>query len=149
MSQDRRDVVRGLPLYKQGASHGENAVKLSSNENPFEPLPSVIEAVTRTLPRFNRYPSMSAEEVRSTIAGHFGVDVSQVAVGAGSTEVASQLMHAFAGAGDEIIFPWRSFEAYPILTKVAGATPIQVPLTVDLRHDLDAPWPTRSPILPA
>ncbi|MBM2807115.1 MAG: putative aminotransferase, partial [Cutibacterium acnes] len=53
MSQDRRDVVRGLPLYKQGASHGENAVKLSSNENPFEPLPSVIEAVTRTLPRFN------------------------------------------------------------------------------------------------
>ena len=58
VSQDRRDVVRGLPLYKQGASHGENAVKLSSNENPFEPLPSVIEAVTRTLPRFNRYPSM-------------------------------------------------------------------------------------------
>ena len=149
VSQDRRDVVRGLPLYKQGASHGENAVKLSSNENPFEPLPSVVEAVTRTLRRFNRYPSMSAEEVRSTIAGHFGVDVSQVAVGAGSTEVASQLMHAFAGAGDEIIFPWRSFEAYPILTKVAGATPIQVPLTVDLRHDLDAPWPTRSPILPA
>lgn len=138
MSQDRRDVVRGLPLYKQGASHGENAVKLSSNENPFEPLPSVVEAVTRTLPRFNRYPLMSAEEVRSTIAGHFGVDVSQVAVGAGSTEVASQLMHALAGAGDEIIFPWRSFEAYPILTKVAGATPIPVPLTVDLRHDLDA-----------
>ncbi|MES6604806.1 histidinol-phosphate transaminase [Cutibacterium acnes] len=138
MSQDRRDVVRGLPLYKQGASHGENAVKLSSNENPFEPLPSVVEAVTRTLPRFNRYPSMSAEEVRSTIAGHFGVDVSQVVVGAGSTEVASQLMRALAGAGDEIIFPWRSFEAYPILTKVAGATPIPVPLTVDLRHDLDA-----------
>ncbi|GAE73750.1 biosynthetic aromatic amino acid aminotransferase beta [Cutibacterium acnes JCM 18916] len=113
-------------------------MKLSSNENPFEPLPSVVEAVTRTLPRFNRYPLMSAEEVRSTIAGHFGVDVSQVAVGAGSTEVASQLMHALAGAGDEIIFPWRSFEAYPILTKVAGATPIPVPLTVDLRHDLDA-----------
>ena len=81
---------------------------------------------------------MSAEAVRSTIAGHFGVDVSQVAVGAGSTEVASQLMHALAGAADEILFPWRSFEAYPILTKVAGATPIPVPLTVDLRHDLDA-----------
>ena len=90
MSQDRRDVVRGLPLYKQGASHGENAVKLSSNENPFEPLPSVIEAVTRTLPRFNRYPSMSAEEVRSSIAGHFGVDVSQVAVGAGPTRCCSR-----------------------------------------------------------
>ena len=47
-------------------------------------------------------------------------------------------MHAFAGAGDEIIFPWRSFEAYPILTQVAGATPVPAPLTKDLRHDLDA-----------
>ncbi|MGK2309837.1 histidinol-phosphate transaminase [Cutibacterium sp. V970] len=138
MSQSRRDVVRGLPLYKQGAAPGEGTVKLSSNENPFGPLPSVVEAVTRMLVGFNRYPLMSAEEVRSVIAEHVGVDMRQVAVGAGSTEVASQLMHAVCGAGDEIIFPWRSFEAYPILTQVAGATPVPVPLTKDLRHDLDA-----------
>ncbi|MDO4412570.1 histidinol-phosphate transaminase [Cutibacterium sp.] len=135
---DRRDVVRGLPLYKQGAAPGEGAVKLSSNENPFGPLPSVVEAVNRMLSGFNRYPSMSATEVRSAIAERFGVDTAQVAVGAGSTEVASQLMHALAGAGDQIIFPWRSFEAYPILTQVAGATPVPVPLTKDLRHDLNA-----------
>lgn len=138
MSQDRRDVVRGLPLYKPGAAPGEGAVKLSSNENPFGPLPSVVEAVTRMLAGFNRYPSISAEEVRSVIAEHVGVDMRQVALGAGSTEVASQLMHALASTGDEIIFPWRSFEAYPILTQVAGATPVPVPLTEDLRHDLDA-----------
>ena len=76
--------------------------------------------------------------MRSVIAEHVGVDMRQVALGAGSTEVASQLMHALASTGDEIIFPWRSFEAYPILTQVAGATPVPVPLTEDLRHDLDA-----------
>ncbi|WCC79999.1 histidinol-phosphate transaminase [Cutibacterium equinum] len=134
----RRDVVRGLPLYQQGIIPGSDAVKLSSNENPFGPLPSVYEAVSRTLSGFNRYPSMGAEEVRSVIAEHVGVDMRQVAVGAGSTEVASQLMHALAGAGDEIIFPWRSFEAYPILTQVAGATPVPVPLATGLFHDLDA-----------
>ncbi|MDU5026706.1 MAG: histidinol-phosphate transaminase [Cutibacterium avidum] len=134
----RRDVVRGLPLYQQGIIPGSDAVKLSSNENPFGPLPSVVEAVTRMLAGFNRYPSISAEEVRSAIAEHVGVDMRQVALGAGSTEVASQLMHALASTGDEIIFPWRSFEAYPILTQVAGATPVPVPLTEDLRHDLDA-----------
>ena len=134
----RRDVVRGLPLYQQGIIPGSDAVKLSSNENPFGPLPSVVEAVTRMLAGFNRYPSISAEEVRSAIAEHVGVDMRQVALGAGSTEVASQLMHALTSTGDEIIFPWRSFEAYPILTQVAGATPVPVPLTEDLRHDLDA-----------
>ena len=81
---------------------------------------------------------MGAEEVRAAIADHFGVDMRQVAVGAGSTEVAGQLMHARASDGDEIIFPWRSFEAYPILTQVAGATPVPVLLTPDLSHDLDA-----------
>lgn len=134
----RQETVRGLPLYKQGIAEGGDAVKLSSNENPFGPLPSVLEAVSRALPEFNRYPSMSAFEVRSAIAEHFGVGVDQVAVGAGSTDVASQLMHAVAGEGDEIMFAWRSFEAYPILTQVAGATPVPVSLTADLRHDLDA-----------
>ncbi|MSS44706.1 histidinol-phosphate transaminase [Cutibacterium sp. WCA-380-WT-3A] len=138
MGQGRRDVVQGLPLYQQGAAVGEGAVKLSSNENPFEPLPSVVEAVSQMLSGFNRYPSMGAEDVRTAIAEHVGVDMRHVAVGAGSTEVASQLMHALCGAGDEVVFPWRSFEAYPILTQVAGATPVPVPLTKDLRHDLDA-----------
>ena len=61
-----------------------------------------------------------------------------VAVGAGSVEVASQLISAAAGEGDEVVFAWRSFEAYPILVRIAGATPVMVPLTSDDRHDLPA-----------
>lgn len=138
----RRDVVRSLPPYKQGAAEGPDAVKLSSNENPYPPLPSVVAEITAQMVDpsggINRYPSMGAEQLRAAIAARHGVTPEQVAVGAGSVEVATQLIHATAGLGDEVIFAWRSFEAYPIMTVVAGATPVKVPLGPDLHHDLDA-----------
>ena len=43
-----------------------------------------------------------------------------------------------AGPDDEVLYPWRSFEAYPILTTVAGARSVQVPLRPDQSFDLDA-----------
>ena len=52
--------------------------------------------------------------------------------------ILAQLVLATSGPGDEVIFAWRSFEAYPWLAIVAGATPVQVPLTADARHDLPA-----------
>jgi len=45
------------------------------------------------------------------------------------------LLHTVVGPGDEVVFGWRSFEAYPILTSVAGGTAVRVPLrdhTLDL-----------------
>jgi histidinol-phosphate aminotransferase len=133
----QRSVVEQLPVYVQGKTV-ENAVKLSSNENPYPPLDSVLEATRQRLESFHLYPDMGAVAVRQRIAEHLGVRVEEVAVGAGSVEVAQQLVHASAGEGDEVIFAWRSFEAYPILVQVAGATPVPVPLTADERHDLDA-----------
>jgi histidinol-phosphate aminotransferase len=70
------------------------------------------------------------------LADHNGVTPDEIVLGAGSVEVASALMRATAGAGDEVLFAWRSFEAYPQLAIAAGATPVMVPLTADLRHDL-------------
>jgi histidinol-phosphate aminotransferase len=48
------------------------------------------------------------------------------------------LILAAAEPGEEVMFAWRSFEAYPGLAKVAGAVPVQIPLTPDGRHDLAA-----------
>lgn len=134
---DQRAVIEQLPAYIQGKSI-ENAVKLSSNENPYPPLESVLRATHVRLASFQLYPDMSATRVRERIAEHLGVRVEEVAVGAGSVEVAQQLINVSAGEGDEVMFAWRSFEAYPILVQIAGATPVKVPLTADERHDLDA-----------
>ena len=133
----QRAIVEQMPAYIQGRSVPD-AVKLSSNENPYPPLDSVRDAVQQQLERFHLYPDMGAVAVRQRIADRLGVSLDEVVVGAGSVEVAQQLINASADEGDEVVFAWRSFEAYPILVQIAGATPVPVPLTIDERHDLDA-----------
>ena len=132
-----RPDLEPLPAYVPGARN-ERAIKLSSNECAEEPLPSVQEAMSRALATMNRYPDMGAEELRAALARHLGVDEAQVAVGTGSSALCQQLVTAAAGPGDEVVFPWRSFEAYPIFAQIAGATPVAVSLTVDHRVDLPA-----------
>lgn len=135
----QRSALDSIPAYKQGAMpSSSDVVKLSSNENPFPPLASVRDAVAEQLERIHLYPSMAAPELTARVAELQGVDPENIVFGAGSVEVATQLVQASAGEGDEVLFAWRSFEAYPIIAIGAGATPVQVPLTPDERHDLDA-----------
>ena len=77
------------------------------------PRPS-IAAVRERLATIHRYPDMSAAVLRDVLAERYRVDPAQVTVGAGSVELAAQLIHAVAGDGDEVMFAWRSFEAYPL-----------------------------------
>lgn len=132
-----RPEIAALPPYRQGKQAGADAFKLSSNENPFEPLPSVVASLRGTV-SVNRYPDATASRLRHRLAARFGVDPDEVHIGAGSVSILSQLMLAAAGPGDEVVYAWRSFEAYPGLVLIAGATPIEVPLLPDARHDLDA-----------
>jgi len=132
-----RPEIAALPAYKQGKQAGADAFKLSSNENPFDPLPGVVEAV-RSAVGFNRYPDASASRLRSRLATRFGVADEAVHIAAGSVSILFQLAQATSGPGDEILFSWRSFEAYPSLATVAGATAVTVPNTARGGHDLDA-----------
>lgn len=122
--------------YRQGKPAAADAFKLSSNENPYEPLPSVIAAIADS--PINRYPDGMATALRERLAARYGVTAGQVQVGAGSVSVLSQLITAASAAGDEVLYAWRSFEAYPGLVAVAGATSVHVPNTPDHRHDLVA-----------
>ncbi|WP_342319376.1 histidinol-phosphate transaminase [Corynebacterium mayonis] len=126
-----------LPAYVPGARN-ETAVKLSSNEIAEGPLPSVKEAMVASLETVNRYPDMGAVKVRTALAAHLGVNVEQVAVGTGSSALCQQLVSITSLPGDDVIFPWRSFEAYPVFVRIAGANPVPVPLTADHRVDLPA-----------
>lgn len=132
-----RPEIAALPPYRQGKQASPDAFKLSSNENPFDPLPSVVEAV-RGAVSLNRYPDASATALRTALATRFGVTVDEVHVGAGSVSLLAQFVLAAASVGDEVVYAWRSFEAYPGLVTVAGATSVQVPLRADGGHDLEA-----------
>ncbi|WP_413758201.1 histidinol-phosphate transaminase [Streptomyces sp. MMBL 11-3] len=137
-----RAELEGIPTYKPGkpaaAGDGPVAYKLSSNENPYPPLPGVLESVGAAAGAFNRYPDMACTGLMNELADRFGVPLAHLATGTGSVGVAQQLVQATSGPGDEVMYAWRSFEAYPIITRISGATPVQVPLTPGDVHDLDA-----------
>ncbi|MDQ0770268.1 histidinol-phosphate aminotransferase [Pseudarthrobacter defluvii] len=134
-----RAAVTGLPAYVPGRrSLGADVATLASNESHYEPLPAAITAVAEAAGRMNRYPDMAAVELRERIARHLGVTAEEVAVGPGSVGVLQQIITGLCDAGDEVVFAWRSFEAYPILVELAGARPVRVPLDDAEGHDLDA-----------
>ncbi|WP_019547778.1 histidinol-phosphate transaminase [Streptomyces sulphureus] len=135
-----RAALDGIPAYTPGrpAAGGTVSYKLSSNENPYPPLPGVLESVASSAHALNRYPDMACTALTAALAERFGVPASHVATGTGSVGVAQQLLQSTSGPGDEVIYAWRSFEAYPIITRISGATPVEVPLTPGEDHDLDA-----------
>ncbi len=112
--------------------------KLSSNENPYGPVPSAIRAMETVLPRLNRYPDGSARALRRRLAEHLQVDERFVAVGNGSNELLRILAEAVLAPGDEAVFAWPSFVVYPMATQLMGATAVKVPLAEGDAHDLDA-----------
>ena len=132
-----RADISEIPSYVPGKRLAD-ALKLSSNEVTHPPLPAAVAAMAEAATAANRYPDMGATDLVHAIAKHLRLHPEQVAVGCGSSALCQQLVQITCKTGDEVVFPWRSFEAYPIFARVAGATPKPVPLTADHRVDLPA-----------
>ncbi len=131
-----RPVLSSLPAYVPGRTVA-GAIKLASNETPHPPLPYVIDQIAIAAEAANRYPDNGSVELTAALAARHGVQPAQVAVGCGSVSLCTQLVQAVADADDEVMYAWRSFEAYPIIAAVSGAASLRVPLH-DYVHDLDA-----------
>ncbi len=134
--QPRADLAT-LPSYVPGRSI-PGAIKLASNEVPAGPLPSVAKAIAEAALQVHRYPDTGAGELTARLAAKLGVPEAQIAIGCGSVSLCQQLIQATCTERDEVVFGWRSFEAYPIVTHVVGAKQVRVPLTSDHALDLDA-----------
>ncbi len=137
-----RDAIRALPAYVPGARPGRDDVaKLSRNALPFPAQAAVVEAVARAAAEINRYPQMAGDSLVAALAARYadkGVSPEQVVVGTGSVALIQHVLDTVCDEGDEVVLPWRSFEAYPICVAVAGATAVKVPVTADGRHDVPA-----------
>ena len=137
-----RQAIADIPAYVPGKPprprEGVRTYKLSSNENPNPPLPGVVEAVTGAVEAMNRYPDMGCTGLYAALSDRLGVPAEHLAAGTGSVAVLYHLLQAFCESGDEVVYAWRSFEAYPIAVAVTGATSVQVPLGPGARHDLHA-----------
>lgn len=139
--QPRANVL-AIPAYVPGkppvTRPGMTAYKLSSNENPYPPLPGVLAAATEAVGQMNRYPDMGVTALSGALSEFLDVPADHLATATGSVGLIYQLIGAFCDPGDEVVYPWRSFEAYPIAVAAGAARGVQVPLTAEARHDLDA-----------
>ncbi|MBT2512396.1 histidinol-phosphate transaminase [Arthrobacter sp. ISL-30] len=141
-----RPVLDRLPRYAAGKPPveipGLTSYKLSSNENPLPPIPAVLQAIAGQTD-INRYPDPLCTKLRMALAEFLDVPADDIVTGAGSLGALNQILAAFAGQNDdgkadEVVYAWRSFEAYPISVGLSGAQGVQIPLLPDGRHDLNA-----------
>ena len=130
-----RPDLAAIPAYVPGKTDPE-ALKLSSNEVAGVPLPAAAKAMAEAAAGGNRYPDMGAAALKNALARHLGVGAENVAVGCGSSALCQQLAQATSTPDNNIIFPWRSFEAYPIFCRITGAEPRPVPLIDGARETL-------------
>ncbi|MES2145300.1 MAG: histidinol-phosphate transaminase, partial [Pseudomonadota bacterium] len=132
--------ILDIALYQGGKGHVAgvaNAVKLSSNENPFGASDRAREVFLRSAHSLHRYPSTDHGALRRAIAEVHGLDAARVICGAGSDEIISLLCQAYAGPKDEVVHTEHGFLMYRISTLAAGATPVEVPER-DRTTDVDA-----------
>ena len=121
--------IMDIALYEAGASHlagRSDALKLSSNENPWGCSPAAREAIIRAAAEVHRYPSSNHAALRAAIGEVHGLDPERIICGAGSDEIISFLAQAYAGPGTEVLFTEHGFLMYRIAAQAAGARPVAV-----------------------
>ncbi|MDT8395723.1 MAG: histidinol-phosphate transaminase [bacterium] len=113
-------------------------VKLASNENPMGMSPRALEAAGKAVAGVHRYPDGAARELKEKLAEHHGVDPEMVVLGNGSNEILEIMAQLFLADGGKSLYAWPAFVVYRLATLAHGGRGVEVPLTPDLRHDLDA-----------
>jgi histidinol-phosphate aminotransferase len=115
----------------------ERVIRLASNENPLGASPAAAAAYEDLKGELHRYPDGGSVELRRTIGELHGLDPARIVCGAGSDELISLLMRAYAGPGDEVLYSAHGFLMYAIAARGVGAAPVTAPER-NLTADVDA-----------
>jgi len=140
MALEFAEKTRRIPVYPvaSGYSLGSDVAMLASNESAFGPLEPVVEAARHALLGANRYPDPSYTPLRRALSDRYGVPFERVALGEGSCDLLLAAGDALLEPGAELVYAWPAFSMYPHLAAASGARAIEVPLTGEAVHDLDA-----------
>ncbi|MGX7896489.1 histidinol-phosphate transaminase [Tsuneonella sp. HG222] len=120
---------------KSAGADGRPLVKLSANENPLGTSPLALEARAAAAGPAD-YPDPDSKALRAALGELHGIDPARIVCGTGSDELLNLAAQAFAGPGDEVMFPRYSFAVYDIAARRCGATPVEVDDT-DFAADVD------------
>ncbi len=128
--QSKRSI-ENITIYKGGKSNlntEKKIIKLSSNENPYGPSPTILELLDSQnfKKNLNRYPEIDGSTLRKEISKRFSLQEQRVILGSGSDEIILFAALAFCQDGDEILHATHGFEMYSIVSKVVGAVPKKI-----------------------
>lgn len=131
--------VPGKPIEELRRERGIEGeiIKLASNENPHAPLDEIRQAIIAELDNINRYPNSGSHYLTLELAEHHGVRQGEIFAGNGSNEIIDLLVRAFVRPGENVVYPFPSFIAYPLVIHQAGVGETKVPLK-EFRLDLEA-----------
>jgi histidinol-phosphate aminotransferase len=132
-----RPYPPGKPVEEVERELGHTAIKLASNENPLGPSPKALEALRNSLDRANFYPDGAGYYLRRKLAEFQQLDMSQIILGAGSTDLIELVARTFLTAGDQSITSQSAFYIYRLAIEEMGAELVQTPLR-DNAFDLAA-----------
>ena len=123
-----RPYPPGKPIEEVERELGHSAVKLASNENPLGPSPRALEALRNSLDRANFYPDGGGYYLRQKLAEFQQLDMAQIILGAGSTDLIELVAKTFLTAADQGITSQSAFYIYRLAIEEMGAELIQTPL---------------------
>ncbi len=115
----------------------EAIVKLDANENPYGPLPQVLQALAE-LPFVHIYPDPESRALRQAIAEFLAVPMETILAGAGADELIDLLMRVFLEPGDGVLICPPTFGMYDFDGRLNNARVIEVPRREDFSLDLPA-----------
>jgi histidinol-phosphate aminotransferase len=138
--QKLRPYQPGKPIDELARELGlavEDIVKLASNENPIGPSQKALAAFMNELKDLTRYPDGNGFELKTALAKKMSVDVGQLTLGNGSSDILEFIVRVFVQQGDDVVFSQHAFAIYGLVSQMVGANCIQVPAK-DWGHDLAA-----------
>lgn len=139
------DSILSIQAYQTGKPAEElsrefgigDVVKLASNENPIGCSPSVTLAITEQLGQLARYPDGNGYYLKQALADFTDTDEDHITLGNGSNDILDMIARSFVGCDDAVVYSQYAFIVYSMITKMQGATAIEVPAK-RFGHDLAA-----------
>lgn len=114
----------------------ESIVKLDGNENPYGPVPEVLQALG-DLRSVHIYPDPTSTRLRQALSEFTGLPIEQLLVGAGADELIDLLMRLLLEPGDKILTCPPTFGMYAFDAAVNAAEVVEVRRRQDFSLNLD------------
>ena len=135
MSRFLNEQYQSLEAYTPGEQPRDmQYIKLNTNESPYPPAPSVVEAMTKQQVELLRlYSDPTAMGLKDKLAGLYGVKSENVFISNGSDEVLNFAFMAFGGNG--AVFPEISYGFYEVYADLYAINAEKIPLEDDFSID--------------